>query len=76
MALYSDIPSPQVLQVRSLLNRIYNVLRIYNVPFEDVMNDEKYRLLCVFNPLNVVQNLYYRFSFGTIEYLSIGGERG
>ena len=38
------------------------------------MNDEKHCLLCVFNPLNVVQTLYYGFSFGTIEYLSVGGE--
>ena len=38
------------------------------------MNDEKNCLLPVFNPLNVVQTLYYGFSFGTIEYLSVGRE--
>ena len=38
------------------------------------MNDKKHCLLCVFNPLNVVQTLYYGFSFGTIEYLSVGRE--
>ena len=35
------------------------------------MNDEKYCLLRMFNPLNVVQTLYYGF---TIEYLSVGRE--
>ena len=39
--------------------------------YEDVIKDES--VVC-FNPINLVQSLYYGFSFGTIDYLSLGGE--
>ena len=37
------------------------------------MNNENI-VLCVFNPLNLVQSIYYAFLFRTREYLSLGGE--
>ena len=31
-------------------------------------------VLCVFNPLNLIQNLYHRFPLSTEEYLYLGGK--
>ena len=68
---YGDTPCPQYCRIKKLSTQESS---IYNVLYEDVMNVEIIVYCLCLTPYTLPKVFTTNFPFGTIEYLSLGGE--